>query len=115
MADDKNLGVITTKHPSGMRETDKGFKVFDGEIGDTVMMGKKSYIVKAGGAKTDKAPSELDILRTEAIALGIEGADKMNKATVLKAIEAKKGTPPQLPLGGNGGGDDNNDGQGGDQ
>ena len=112
MADDKNLGVITTKHSSGMRETDKGFKVFDGEIGDTVMMGKKTYIVKAGAAKTDKAPSELDMLRTEAIALGIDGAEKMNKATVIKAIEAKKGTtPPQLPLGDDG----DNDGQGGDQ
>ena len=55
MAEHKNLGVIKIKHPSGMRETDKGFKVFSGEIGDTVMMGEKAYVVpKSEEQKTDK-------------------------------------------------------------
>ena len=48
MSKPENLGVIKIVHPSGMRETDKGYKVYQGELGDTVMMesGKKAYIVK---------------------------------------------------------------------
>ena len=110
MSEPKNLGVIKTVHPSGMRETDKGHKVFEGSVGDTVLMepGKKAYIVKAGEVKKETAPqkTELDNLREEATALGVEGAEKMNKATVVKAIADKKADtpppPPTLPLGSDG-------------
>ena len=84
MAELENLGVITKAHPSGMRETDKGFKVFDGNVGDTVMQeqGKKAYIVKADEAKkqTVVQKTELEVLREEAIALGIDGGDKMGNS-----------------------------------
>lgn len=111
MAEAKNLGVIKVVHPSGMRETDKGYKVYQGELGDTVMMepGQKAHIVKNGEAKAATPPqkTELDALREEGMALGIEGADKMNKATLTKAIADKKAaTPPaSLPLGETDGGE----------
>lgn len=97
----KNLGVIKIVHPSGMRETDKGVKVFEGAVGDVVMQepGKKAYIVKAENIKV--APTqrtELEVLRDEGLALGIEGVEKMSKAALVKAINDKKTTPPQQLL-----------------
>lgn len=49
---DQSLGVFIVKHPSGMLETDKGEKSFQGNIGDTFRRGVdgKTYIV-AKGAK----------------------------------------------------------------
>lgn len=98
----KNLGVIKIVHPSGMRETDKGVKVFEGAVGDVVMQepGKKAYIVKAENIKVAQPTqrTELEVLRDEGLALGIESVEKMSKAALVKAINDKKTTPPQQLL-----------------
>lgn len=105
--DDKNLGKIVTIHGSGIRETDKGEKSTIGEIGDTLMMGanKKSYIVPKGEIKpnTEKEKTPLQLLREEAAALGIEGADRMNTVQVTKALEDKKAALAKVNAGGSGG------------
>lgn len=47
LKEDKSLGVIVVKHPSGMRETKDGHKSNTGEVGDTLWMGtdRKTYVV----------------------------------------------------------------------
>lgn len=61
LKEEKNLGVIVVKHPSGMRETKDGHKTNSGEIGDMLMMGtdRKTFIItkaemKERGKNTQK-------------------------------------------------------------
>lgn len=67
---EQNLGVFVIKHPSGMLETDKGEKSFQGNLGDTLIRGidGKCYIK----AKGSKLPSEETITIADAAVLGNE-------------------------------------------
>lgn len=59
---EENLGVFIIKHPSGMLETDKGEKSFQGNLGDTFMRGVdgKTYI-KPKGSKETKGEATITI------------------------------------------------------
>ena len=55
---EENLGTFIKKHPSGMLETNKGEKSFQGNIGDVFMRGEdgKTFIVaKESVGKETKA------------------------------------------------------------
>lgn len=70
---EQNLGVFVIKHPSGMLETDKGERSFQGNIGDTFRRGVdgKTYIV----AKGAKAPKEESVQIAAAEVLTQEAAE----------------------------------------
>lgn len=53
LKEDKILGVLVVKHPSGMRETKDGHKSNVGELGDTLWMGtdRKTYVVSKADMK----------------------------------------------------------------
>lgn len=78
MAKEENLGVFTKKHPSGMLETDKGYKSFSGNIGDTLIrVGRTTSIIPKGEkAKKAKAKDNDEIIdMADAEVLSEEGGE----------------------------------------
>jgi hypothetical protein len=59
---EENLGTFIKKHPSGMLETDKGEKSFQGNIGEVFMRGVdgKTYI-KSKTSKNETVEETVDV------------------------------------------------------
>ena len=70
LSEPENLGVITQKHESGIRETNLGHKSMSGSLGDTLMRGvdRKCYVTaKAVRNKTSKS-KDVDMASPEVLA-----------------------------------------------
>lgn len=58
-----DLGVIVKRHPSGMYETDKGEKSFQGNLGDRLIKrGRDVVIVPKGEKKKQPKNNDADIV-----------------------------------------------------
>lgn len=57
-----DLGVIVKRHPSGMYETDKGEKSFQGSLGDRLVKRGRDVVIVPKGEKLKKGKESEEVV-----------------------------------------------------